>query len=244
MFEVVAFDRVLVDELEVSEPVSHPGGICKVHVIQQHPTFLVELPWMVARFDLSSAASKASFKLYLDPPCKTTGSWCDFVKGLEKNMKERLLADRVIRSLAQFHSMIEEGAIGGRYMTIKVPPSACMYSCFDTTSGKDMVCDLNDVKRGMLIKLILDCSEIIIDNKKAGFSPRLFQLQAKGCPKSSFMKAASTSATTKTHPTVTPAVRKHKEEKDNSGTASRKAFVPNLEDIIKRKNQLQKTSAS
>ena len=35
--ETVSYERVIIDELEVSEAVPHPGGMCKVHADQGYP---------------------------------------------------------------------------------------------------------------------------------------------------------------------------------------------------------------
>lgn len=235
---VVSYDRVIVDELEVSEAVPHPGGMCKVHVIQTHPTFLVETPWFVIRFDLLTA-KPSSLKVYLDPPGKVVQSWCTFVKNLERSVKEKLSG--VTRSGITHQSIVEEGVSGGRYMTIRIPSSELVYRCFDSTSGKDIPCDLSEIRKGMMVRFILDMSEVWVDNKKWGFTPRLFQAQVRGCPQTGFLKAAGpprsqplppaggTSSSSKSSGAVAAAAK----------PVSNKKFIPSLEDIIRRKNELK-----
>lgn len=227
MFVVVNYDRVLVDELEVSEVVSFNGGVKRIHVIQSHPTFLVEFPWLIYRSEVHPKSTM--FRLYLEPSGRVVNDLLKFLDKLETTVGKKI-SDKI-----SSHSKIVEqhnaSGHGGRFISIRIPP-ADLHRCFDTTAKDTKTYHLTDIRRGMYVKAILDFSEVLMDDKKWGFVPKLFQMQVKTCPPMLLMPSSSPLPMPKAVDTKTATVS------SSQATVIRKKFVPNLEEIIKKKNEL------
>ena len=102
-----------------------------------------------------------------------------------------------------------------------------MYQCFDITNNT--TCELNNIKRGSYIKVTVDLSDAWIDVSKGmyGLNVKLFQLQNAQCPPR-LITAISTKP-------IKPSPKQSQKEE-----TKHKTFVPNLEEIIKKKKQLTK----
>ena len=231
MFSPVPFERVLIPELEVSEPVLQHGDVYKISIIQDYPTFLVEFPWLINKYDVY-VNKYPTFKVYLEPYGNITNDLADFINHVEVAVQQRLAKFKVTLR----KSVEQEESSQMRYITVRVPPSKGMYQCFDVTNN-NTPCDLNDVKRGSYVKLVVDISEAWVDTGKSlfGLNIRLFQLQMAQCPLKVLSTGGKTTLSTK--PQAVNAPTKQKE-------APKKAFVPNLDEIIKKRKQLTKLSVA
>lgn len=238
MFNVVSYDRVVVDELDISIPVAQPGGLFRVNVTQDHPTFLVSLPWFISRFDMAYSSNKMStMKLYLEPNGRIAESLHQFFRNLEKIVENRI--KRHIDPTIRKYSVVEEGSTGGRYITLQIPNTKDMYACFNSSSGKEEPSEISEIRKGMPISVTVDLNEVWIDKKKWYIAPRLFQIQYKCCPQTTFLKASN--SPTPSSKTSAPIKSTNKTEKQPTKTSIK--FVPNLEDIIRRKNELKGSSS-
>jgi hypothetical protein len=220
MLNAIPFQRVLLSELDISSPVLQHGDICRISVIQDHPTFLIETPWFVNKYDIQ-VQKYSSFRLYLEPYSKVISEFKSFLDQLENYVKETIPQDIRLKSMMEHDDGSE-----ATFLNVRVPSNQEMYQCFDVQTNT--ACELNGTGRGVYLKLVLDLSDVWLDKRKklCGFNVRLFQMQVQKCPTKALMVISKSAPSQPTNPPPPPK------------TAVR--FSPNLDDIIKQRGKLTK----
>lgn len=216
MFVSVPYNRVLISELDVSDPIKQHGQYYKIYITQHYPTCLVELPWLQNRFDLSPGKF-SSFRLYLEPWSGPAKDLATFFSQLESTVRDRLLHRGLLADPRPCVESDEDSE--AKYVTIKIPTERSMYQCFTAGSPTDLM----SAKRGVFVKLVLDLSSAWFDmsGKVFGLSPRLFHMLIMTCP----MKFLGPS-------------ERDLQPSTSAKVSVEKKFVPSLDDIIKKRNEL------